>query len=195
MGFQLSTKQKWLLAGAAAIVVLVVILRSRSSSSGGATAAMPAMAAPTVADSTGGAAPISTGQLAAFESQLTASQDSFLQQLQQAFSPASGTTAPTSPAPPVTTTSGAPAPSPTPAPAPPPPAVTPVGPPAGSVSVGGQTLDYISSEQAGSALAANGDTIDAVIAGRAVPVVVKGKRTAAWSTLPKGTRLYDAGKA
>lgn len=190
MAFQLSTKQKWLLAGAAGIVVLVVILRSRSSASSGGTTTVAA-AVPTVAGSAAGAAPISTGQLASFESQLTSSQDSFLQQLQQALTPAAGgSTSPTSATPPVTTTSGAPAPSPAPAPAPAPPAVTPVGPPPGSVSVGGMTLDYISSEAAGSALAASGDTIDAVIAGQAVPVVVKDKRTAAWSSLPAGTKLY-----
>lgn len=197
MAIQLSDKQKWLLAGAAAIVIFVVILKSRSSSgSGGSAAAATAIPVGTVAaGATTGAAPISTGQLANFESQLTSSLDSAITALQ-----ASGTTTATSTTPAVTTPTGAPASS-TPAATPtvtapsPAPNVTPVGPPPGSVSVGGQTLDYISNPQEGSALAASGQTIDAVIAGSVVPVVVNGQRTAAWNSLPQGTKLYDQPKA
>lgn len=223
MGFQMSDKQKWLLAGAAAIVIFVVILKSRSKGSSGGTAQTVIPAMPV--GSTTGASAISAGQLGQFESQLTGTLDTAIGQMQSTIAAsgstpaASGSTPPTSSAPPVSTGGGFyPTPTPTSispatltatAPAPtytataappvvtpsPPVDVTPVGPPSGSVSINGQTLNYISSPQEGSVLAAAGDTIDAVIAGTVVPVVVGGQRTAAWNSLPSGTRLYDSPSA
>lgn len=201
MAFQLD--RKWLIAGAAAVVILIVIVKARSSSSSGGTTVVPQ----NITGATTGAAAISTGQLASFETQLTISLDKAISQLQAGGSgssssgssgAATGTTTTTNPAPPVTTGSGNPAPTTTtgsPAPTTPANPVTPVAPPAGSVSVNGQVLDYISTPAEGSALAAAGQTIDAVIAGSVVPVVVNGQRTAAWSNLPAGTRLYDQPKA
>lgn len=199
MAFQLD--KKWLIAGAAAVVILIVIVKARSSSSGGGTTVVPQ----TVTGATTGAAAISTGQLASFETQLTTSLDKAISQLQATQPAASGTTSPTNPSAPVATGGGTPVTPP--AAATPAPTgtstgsgsgsanVTPVGPPPGSVSVDGVTLNYIDTPQAGAALAKAGQTIDAVIAGSIVPVVVAGHRTAAFAALPSGTRLYDQPKA
>lgn len=108
MALNLSPEEKWLLIGGAAVVVIAVFLHAKSSSP-----------TTTGAQSSGSTTPptsaISTGDLANFESAITAQQDAFLQQLQstltQTTPTSSGTTTQTSPTPPVTTVTGTPAPT------------------------------------------------------------------------------------
>ena len=111
MAIKLSPEEKWLLVGGAAVVVVAIIAKAHFSPSSSTT---PASAS---GSTTAPTAAISTGDLASFESSITAQNDAFITQLQALLSGTSasstgtttttrGTTTPTSTPPTVTTVSG-----------------------------------------------------------------------------------------